>query len=125
MITLGSVVLSPDMVWSDRYKHLPVGQTVKQTLAGTSVIFTSSISNGRVITLEARDDMGWLTKQQVLDLTTLASSPGSVYTFDYHGEETHQVVFRQNEPPAVEFQPLVDGQGPSDYFTGIIKLLTI
>lgn len=125
MITLGGITLSSDLVWVDRYKYLPVGQTLKQTLTGTTVVYSSLLSNGRNITLEAQDNMGWLTKQQVLDLTAIASVPGASYTLNYQNEETFTVFFRQNDPPAIEFQPLVDGQGPSDYFTGVIKLLTI
>jgi hypothetical protein len=126
MIQLGSVVLSPSMLWVDRDSFSPVAQTMKRTLGGTLVLFSRALSAGRPITLEAQQDTGWITRDMLDGLTTMASTPGGVYTFEYHGFFS-SVVFRHDDPPAVEFSPIQPRAVPlsGDYYTGALKLLTV
>lgn len=123
-ISLGGVALSPDMIWSDKFQSSPVAQTVQRTLGGTLVYHTSSLEAGRPITLEARQDMGWLTETQVEALAALAAIPGNKMTLIINSD-SYQVIFRHESPPALDFTPLVEGREPSLYYRGVLKLLTV
>jgi hypothetical protein len=60
------------------------------------------------------------------DLQAMAATPGAVYTLVVHGF-TASVIFRHDEPPAVEFTPLQPRATPlpTDYYIGRLKLLTV
>lgn len=125
-ITLGGVTLPDNIVWEDKYKWSPIMQDVKTTLGGRPVVFSAELLAGRRISLVAYQDMGWLTKAQVDAVIALANVAGAVYVFVI-GAETYNVVFRHEEPPAVEFDPLIPRAVPidGDYFVGRIKLLVV
>lgn len=123
-IELDSLELSPDLIWTDRFKYSPVGQSSYRTLAGNLIVFSQALLKGRPVTLEAQANMGWLTEEQVQGLIALASVPGVVYNLTIYGE-TYQVMFRHHDPPALEMEPIVDGSEPSTWYTGTIKLITV
>lgn len=127
---LGGVTLPPNMVWEDRYKWAPVRQEVRTTLGGRPVVFSGSLTAGRRITLVAYSDQGWLTKAQVDAINLLAAVAGAEYAFSIGeglAQENYTVVFRHDEPPAVEFDPVIPRAVPvdGDYFVGRIKLWSV
>jgi hypothetical protein len=125
-VTLNGVTLNPNMVWADRYSYASVTQEVLTTLAGTMVVYPNTLTKGRPITLEARDDQGWLTKQQVDSMQALADTQGGIYTLVI-GAETFTVMFRHQDAPALMMEPLIPRAVPvaGDYFVGTIKLMTV
>jgi hypothetical protein len=123
-VHLGDLDLGDDIVWTDRFKVSTVAQTSYRTLGGNQIFFSQGLIGGRSITLQAFQDTGWLTEDQVLSLSLMASSPGEVYPLVI-GDESFDVRFRHEEPPALEMEPLVDGFQPSNYFKGTIKLITV
>lgn len=124
MIKIGALILPPEMIWSDRLKYQPVLQGTAMTLGGKTLYQAVPALNARPVTLVADERQGWLTTSQVADLITLASAAGATYSFEYHGFIS-TVAFRHQEPPAVEMQPFVDGEQPSDYHFGTIKLFCV
>lgn len=125
-VVLGGVTLPSNIVWEDKYKWNPVVQDVKTTLGGRPVVFSASLTAGRRITLVAYSDQGWLTLAQVEAIKALADVAGATYMLTI-GAETFTVSFRHDEPPAVEFDPLIPRGVPEsgDYFVGRIKLRAI
>lgn len=125
-ITLDGVALSGSMLWPDRHQHSEVAQSTRRTLGGGLVVYTQQLFAGRPITLVAAEDTGWITKAMLDALETRAAVPGGAYVLNYHGFVV-DVVFRHNDAPAVEFQPLQPKASPQagDYYTGSLKLLTI
>ena len=125
-LVLGGVTLPPNMVWEDKYKWSAVVQEVKVTLGGSPVVYSAPLQSGRRISLVAYQDQGWLTKAQVDAVNALANVAGATYNFTI-GTESFNVVFRHEEPPAVEMDPLIPRAVPldGDYFVGRIKLLVV
>lgn len=126
-ITLGGVILNPDLIWTDRFKYSPVAQTTDRLLGGTLVVHNQTLQKGQPITLEADSTTGWFTKAMVDSLMAMASESGNIVTFNYHNQESHQVMFNHEDPPAVDFDFIVNRVPfqTDDYFTGIIKLFTV
>lgn len=125
-IVLNGVTLSGSMQWVEKDAWSPVAQTTQYTLGGGLVVYTQQLLAGRPVTLEAREDTGWITRAMLDAIETMASTPGAVYTLSVHGF-TANVVFRHDEPPAVEFSPLQPRATPlvTDYYIGRLKLLTV
>lgn len=118
---LGALTLPDQLIWVDRYAYLPVAAQVERTIGGGVAIFNQATSNGRTITLEARDGVEWFTQAQVNSLISMGSVAGAVYVFIYDSESMN-VQFDHSAPPAAEFIPLWPFD---DNYTGTIKLITV
>lgn len=143
-IRLGGIELNPSMLWEDRYQSYAVAQTVNRTVGGRAVVYATPLKAGRKITFKGTQDTGWITKETADILMGMANTVGATFLlelgednppngldangFPYTSDlETYFVMFRHNEPPALELNPLVNRavQSLGDYFYGTIKLLTI
>jgi hypothetical protein len=114
------------MVWLERQQSSKVAQSVRRTLGGRPVIFSSPILGGENVTLDSDAEHGWLTKTQLDAVKALADVPGAVYSLTF-GATTISVMFRHNDAPAVDFTPFVPRQNheAGDYFYGSIKLIKV
>jgi hypothetical protein len=114
------------MVWSDRFVSNKVAQTTKRTLGGVPIVFAVPLYRGSAITLVATEEYGWLSGTVVQQLVAMADSPGAVYSLEVE-TYTYSVVFRHDDPPAVEMSPLIPrtNQASGDFFIGQIKLLYV
>ena len=129
MITLGGIEFDGTaqcIVWADEFKTSKVAQTNQRTLGGQLVSYELGLVKGIDITLEAQTDTGWLTKAQVEAVKALSEVVASTYTLVFE-EQTFTVQFRHDEPPAVDFTPIIYRRNsePGDFFTGTIKLRTV
>jgi len=124
MIKISTLELPPEMIWIDRYKWQSVAQSSVNTLGGKIIVQSLQVLQGRPITLQANESQGWLTLSQVTSLITLAETITSGYAFEYHGA-TFTVLFNHISSSAVEMQPFVDGEEPSDFHFGTIKLICL
>lgn len=124
MITIGNLILPPELIWVDRFKWSGVYQGSSTTLGGKTIIQSIAAQNGRPITLSASASQGWLTLAQVEALINLSVIPEAHYLFEYHGFSAN-IVFAHHTPPAVDMEPFVNGEEPSDFHFGTIKLITI
>ncbi len=125
MITLDGFELSESLIWTDRRMWSPVLQTVRMTIGGNLNIFSEPTMVKRPVTLIANENQGWLTPAMVTKLEDLAANVHQVYIFNYHDLEVLNVMFKHEEPPALELKPLVDGGELGEWFTGTIKLFTL
>jgi hypothetical protein len=132
------------MLWEDRYQSFQVAQTVNRTVGGRAIVYATPLKAGRKITFKSTQDSGWIDKTTVELLMGMAATVGSTFLLELGEEntvdakdangnlllvnpETYNVIFRHNEPPALEINPIVGRavQASGDYFFGTIKLLTI
>ena len=125
-ITLNGVALSGSLQWTDKRAYSPVAQEVLTTLGGNPVVYSKSLQGNRPITLEAKEDTGWLYHEAVESLLAMAAVPGAVYTLNFHGE-VFNVMFAHHEGPAIDLLPLQPRAvpEPDDYYIGTIKLITV
>lgn len=126
-IVLGGLTLNPDLLWTNRFKYSPVAQATDRLLAGTLVVHNQSLQKGQPITLEANEETGWFTKLMIDQLVTWGAEPGKIMTLNYHDQESHQVMFNHEDPPALDFDFIVNRVPfvSTDYFTGTISLFTV
>lgn len=125
-ISLGGVALDDSIIWEDRHLTQSVEQVVRRVLGGSPVVFAGALGAGVPITLVATANFGWITQAQADAVLALAAVPGNVISLVF-GAQSFDVVFRHNDPPAVELEPFLARQThlSTDHYTGRIKLLTV
>ena len=128
-ITIGGVPLPSTTLWTDREHKNTILQDRVYTLGGKQKITYFSLPSGRDITLEGVQGVlstGWIRKSEYDAVYALSTVPGATYIFDYNGEQ-HTVMFKHENPPAMFGAPLVyrNNQADEDYYTFIIKLITV
>ena len=128
-ITLDSLELPSGLMWADEFADDSVMQAVRRRLNGALSIYPRGNVAGRPITLQAPADH-WLTRAQAEALAAMAVVPGATYTLtfgDRAGSPSFSVVFRHNDPPALELAPMIGYADPADDdpIVGTIKFLTV
>lgn len=126
IVNIGGVAIATGLVWTDRNAFSHAGQSVRRTLGGGLVVYTSSLSGGRPITLASLEDQGFVTHAQVQALQVLSENPEAVYNLTV-GPDSFDVMFRHHEPPAFSATPLIERsvQEEADYYRVTIKLFTL
>lgn len=124
-ITLASITLPAGLRWIDEFDADAVQQSVRRRLDGGLTIYPRGNVAGRPITLEATEDQ-WLTRAMAESLASLALAPGQTMPLAIRGA-TYSVLFRHQDPPALDLRPLVDYADPAadDPIVGRVKLMTI
>jgi hypothetical protein len=125
-LRLGGIELNSQMVWSDRHTSQAVAQAVLRTLGGAPVVFSQQLVAGQSITLEARQDRGWIRGSVLQELIALANVAGNIMELQVNTLSI-QVMFRHHEAPALDFEPITPrlNEGNNDIYTGTIKLITV
>jgi hypothetical protein len=125
MILLDALIL-PDLVRGDDIAWTGVAAEVDTALDGTPVVWEGSRA-GRPIDLAGGADTGWISREALLILRSLASVPGATYVLDYEGE-AFRVRFRHEDAPVIQATALVPrpNAAPGDWYTNVlIKLMEV
>lgn len=120
MKRLGDLDLPSGLQWVDQYGSFGVMQSLQNTIAGTAVISSRSLSFAPM-TLSALDPWCWVSQEQTDALLAMAETPGGSFVLVW-GDLTLTVVFRHHDPPAVDLVPISPG---ILLYVGTIKLLRI
>ena len=127
IIRLGSTVLSPDLIWTDRHTSEPyVDQAMQRTLGGRMSVFSGANLGSTFITLESRENQGWLSESMVEACDLMSRD----YSSDYEcviGDQSFIVRFRHFDPPAFQAEQLdqIGALAPAGFYLATIKLYTI
>ena len=125
-ILLDQIELPSSLQWSDRDAWQPVAQTARPTLDGGLAVFHQPLSAGRPITLISSESSGWVDRATLDALQALASEPGSLHTLTL-GTQTFTVLWRHEDPPALQAEPLVArlSHDPGDWFRVTLKFTAL
>lgn len=112
------VVLPKDLEWIDEFSWNPVTQDIKNSLTGALFINEHKRLQGRSITLNGKDDMGWIVRSLADTLLLMRNTAGLKMTLQFVSASynsgtdqwtfgsvhiTHNVLFRHSEVP-IEFE---------------------
>lgn len=130
MITLSdgsiTVVLHPDLYWSDELNWVPVEQTVQRTVTGALVVSVAPRIAGRPITLEPEnDESAWMPRSSVLALRNWAAVPGQQLTLTLRGI-AHTVLFRHQDG-GLDARPVIhyNEAYTTDFYLCTVRLMEI
>ena len=113
--------------WVDEFSAFRVAQTSKRTLDGGVVFFTGARVGGIPISLESREDTGWVKRAAVVALKLLFDTPGEIVTVNIRGEEFSCLFDHSGDGGAFTAAPLFPMANPTDedYYRVKIKLITV
>ncbi|AXQ27587.1 hypothetical protein D0B54_02375 [Solimonas sp. K1W22B-7] len=127
-ITLNTLGLPADLVWTDRYDWTPVVQSLARTEAGVLVREESLLQKGRPITLEGGDDHGWASGELVALLHALQlPANADPMLLVYHGQEL-QVAWRRDGAAPMSARPVrgaVSNPGAGELFVLALRFIEI
>lgn len=107
LTTNEGLTLSHDMRWTDEHSWSPVSSAKEYSLTGTLIIDNAVRQAGRPITLQPPSaEMAWITRAIVEKLRMWAAIPGLQLQLTLDDERVFNVVFRHDEPPALEATPV-------------------
>ena len=126
-MSIGSVTLDNDMIWSDEYAFNPVLASARRTIGGGIYVqeFAAQIA-GRAITLEATATQGWQLKTTVDSLHTLAAAPGATYALTIDSLSITVRFANETDNGPIQMQPVttLTGTVPDTiYYIGTIHLM--
>ena len=123
-VSLGGVTLPAGLQWTNRTATHAIVQSVEYALDGSPVIFSAQRLAGRLITLEAFEDSGWIDQDMANGLLWLAEqslAPVNALAFSYD-DFSAWVLFAHHTPPALELKPLFPF---TPVYSGRIALITV
>lgn len=125
-----TIALPVGLVRTDEYAYSPVRQTVTQTLDGVPWVDVSAAAAGEPITLAGGRSgaaiWGDMTRAAYAALRIVANLPGQVFTLTFNGV-AYTVIWRHEEPPALDAKDLVDyaDPGPDDLVIPTLKFTCV
>lgn len=121
-----TVILHPDLFWSDENSWHPVEQTENRSITGALIVSSAARLAGRPITLEPENDSSaWMTRTVVEQLRNWAAVPGKEMTLTLRGV-TYTVLFR-HQSGGFEARPLVhyNDANNADFYLCVVRLMEI
>lgn len=110
--------LPQDLEWTDEFTWSPIQQSVATTLSGALVIQESKQLRGKPITLQGKEDMGWIQRLTGDQLILMRDTSGLVMDLQYVHYDVntllygvilfqYYVMFRHYEPPPLELESVL------------------
>jgi len=93
MITLDTLDLPADLIWTDEFRWSPVAQKESVTLDGALVVQAMAQQTGRPITLAGGEDHAWVRRSLLAQLRALSVTPGLEMTLTLNDGIARTVVF--------------------------------
>ena len=81
-----TIVLPPDLVWSDEFAWSPVAQNTERSVTGALLVDVSTRQDGMPITLTGTERHAWLLRPEVQALRAWVALPGQVFTLTINGQ---------------------------------------
>ena len=108
-----SIVLPPDLVWSDEVAWSRVEKRETLSVTGTSIIQSGTKQAGRRITLESGQDYACLERSVLLALLALRDTDQQSIPLVLGDGRTFDVQFAPSDSASIEATPLQPGKNPA------------
>ena len=125
-----TLVLDPDLHWSDEFDWAAVEQSIQRSLTGALIIHAAAKIKGRPITLAPPDDgAGWMPRASLVQLQALEADPSLTLTLSLR-DATYTVAFRRADGAPIEAQPVEFVADPlpgdfGDWYLTTIRLIEV
>lgn len=125
---IGGITLDNDLVWSDEFNFTQGVGLAERTLYGNLIVQTGRITGGRPLTLVGNENHGWQKRSTVIALQALVNAnPGSSFIVVLPDSSEVLAMFRNEEPPVIEFSPVTVATAPTTdfWYYGTLKMRII
>jgi len=126
-LTDGQILLLPDdLLWTDEHHWTPAVATVSYLLTGALLVESATRLAGRPITLQAPEDMAWVTRTLVDQLFSFAAEPDRTLELKFADGRTFVVMFRHQDQP-LDCAPVLGfgGWEPTSRWRVVIRLMVV
>ena len=122
---LNGIELPRGMLWVDEFNWSAVEKSVERSITGAQVIDSAPRVEGRLITLQAVEDQGWIRRDVLLAVLGLANESGGEYLLRLADGREYQVQFAADDP--IKAEPLRRPElPPNDYpYVATLRLITV
>ena len=124
-ITLDSISLPDDLIWTDEYDWQGVEQSQSRSLGGRLFVQSRTVTKGRPLTLTGYVDAAWVYRS-ILDALSALAGENITMTLTLNDGSTYQVLFRYQDQ-AIEAAAVIDYNDPdaADFYTLVVKLVIV
>lgn len=129
-VTGATLQLPNDLLWGDEFDWTPIVATSSYTLTGALVVEHGTKQAGRPITLQAPDDMAWVTRSTLQVLRDWASIAGRTFVLAFeYPTDTRQftVIFDHASQASIGGEPVKEfpSHSNSDWFRVTLKFIEV
>ena len=126
-ITLDSITLPYELVWTDKYTWSSIVSGSERTLQGVNIVESNKFAgeSGRPITLVS--DQAWVSKTNLDTLLTWAKILNKEMTLTIHDSTSYTVRFNHDDGEPIEAEPVkqIAEQAATDEYILTLKLLVV
>jgi hypothetical protein len=121
-----TLTLPDDLSWVDEHRWTPAVASASYLLTGALLIESATRQAGRPITLQAPDDMAWVSRTIVDQLYAWASVPEQTFELQLVDGRTLTVAFRHQDGP-IEALPVLGfgGLAPDSRWRLLLRLMEV
>lgn len=125
-----TLVLDPDLQWSDEFDWYAVEQSAERGLTGALIIDAGVRLDGRPITLAPADEeSGWMPRATLTQLQTWETDAALKLTLSLRGTD-YLVQFRRFDGAPIEARPVIFVADPTpgdfgDFYLATLKFVTV
>lgn len=111
-----TIVLPPDLLWSDEFAWSPVSQGTERSVTGALLIDVSTRQDGMPITLTGTERHAWMQRPEVQALRAWIALPEQVFTLTINGQAFAVLFDHGTDETSRAFvvSPLIDFCDPQD-----------
>ena len=126
-MTLDDIELPDDLLWVNEFDWNPVEQNIERSLSGALLIQEQSMLGGRPIELSGGEDAGWVTRDKVLMLYSLANALSNTMTLTLPDSRQFEVMFDRRNNTPIMAQPLWAKAYTTndDFYLLTLRLITV
>lgn len=112
-----TIVLPPDLLWSDEFAWSPVSQGTERSVTGAVLLDIATRQDGMPITLTGTERHAWMLRTEVQILRDWVALPGQSFTLTINGRPFTVLFDHGTDEVSKAFvvSPLVDYSDPQDY----------
>lgn len=81
-----TIVLPPDLLWSDEFAWSPVAQNTERSVTGALLVDVATRQDGMPITLTGTERHAWLLRPEVQALRAWVALAGQAFTLTINGQ---------------------------------------
>lgn len=120
-------VTLPGLIWVDEFAWSVTAQKVERSLSGVLLVQAAGKVKGRPITLSGGEDYALVSRATLVALQALADTPGLNMTLTLADARVFSVMFRHEDPPALEASSALLKCAPDDddLYQISVKLMTV
>ncbi|WP_067521612.1 hypothetical protein [Endozoicomonas ascidiicola] len=124
---LDDITLPDDLLWINEFDWNPVEQNLERSLTGALLVQEGELKQGRSMELSGGDSAGWVTRDTVVSLQTLAETPNKIMPLVLPDMRLFSVIFDRSSGSPMVANPVLEEAYPAvdSYYYLLLRLIIV